>query len=116
MPGHRCGLPFDRHALRTTYITWMSPSGVEPRIAQQLAPHTDIRLTMQTYTDPRRLNTHAAVEKLPDCTATKTWPLERRVLPMLFPLYQIGTTGCPQWHLLAPTVRTGDVGKPRVGQ
>jgi site-specific recombinase XerD len=49
------GKSLDRHALRTTFVTWLSVSGVEPRTAQQLARHTDISLTMQAYTDPRLL-------------------------------------------------------------
>ena len=31
----------------------LSKSGVPPRVAQRLMRHSDIRLTMQTYTDPK---------------------------------------------------------------
>ncbi len=60
------GRTLDFHALRTTYVSWLSAAGVAPRTAQMLARHTDIRLTMRSYTDPRLLDGHAAVESLPD--------------------------------------------------
>jgi len=65
------GRSVDRHALRTTFITWLSKGGVSPRTAQQLARHTDIKLTMQNYTDPRMLDTASAVESLPDLDAAR---------------------------------------------
>lgn len=40
----------DFHSLRTLYITGLFRAGVHPRIAQQLARHSTIELTMQTYT------------------------------------------------------------------
>jgi len=60
------GRTVDRHALRTTFCTWLSSSGASPRTAQMLARHTDIRLTMKTYTDPILLDERSAVEALPD--------------------------------------------------
>ena len=51
------GIPFetpegvlDFHALRTSFITNLARAGVHPRIAQQLARHSDINLTMHVYT------------------------------------------------------------------
>jgi len=49
-------------------VTWLSAAGVHPRTAQTLARHTDIRLTMASYTDPRLLDLQAAVEQLPELT------------------------------------------------
>ena len=40
----------DFHALRTTYITRLQRAGVSPREAMELARHSDMRLTMKTYT------------------------------------------------------------------
>lgn len=40
----------DFHALRHTYITMLSRSGVTAKQAQELARHSDIRLTLGTYT------------------------------------------------------------------
>ena len=60
------GRTVDRHALRTTFISWLSASGAAPRIAQALARHTDINLTMQSYTDPGLLDKVGAIAGLPD--------------------------------------------------
>src|SRR5262249_5083570 len=47
----------DFHALRHTFITNLANSGVHPKVAMDLARHSDIRLTMSYYT-------HMALEKL----------------------------------------------------
>ncbi len=62
------GRTLDRHCLRVTFITWLSQAGVHPRVAQQLARHTDLRLTMQVYTDPHVLDLFGAVASLPTPT------------------------------------------------
>jgi len=69
------GASLDRHCLRKTFVTWLATSGAHPRTAQELARHTDIRLTMDTYTDPRLINTSAAVAKLPDLDPSDGEPL-----------------------------------------
>ncbi len=40
----------DFHALRHTFITNMVKSGISPKIAQSLARHSTIDLTMNVYT------------------------------------------------------------------
>ena len=55
----------DLHALRHTYGTLLSNAGVSPREAMELMRHTDLRLTMKVYTDPRIFNLAGAVERLP---------------------------------------------------
>ena len=40
----------DFHALRHTFITLLVASGAAPKVAQQLARHSDIRLTLDRYT------------------------------------------------------------------
>jgi len=55
----------DLHALRHTYGTLLSNAGVAPREAMELMRHTDLRLTMKVYTDPRIFNLAGAVERLP---------------------------------------------------
>jgi hypothetical protein len=45
-----------------TFISGLAAAGVHPREAQALARHSDIKLTMQTYTDVRLLDLHRAVE------------------------------------------------------
>jgi integrase len=63
------GRTVDIHALRTTFGTMLARSGVAPRTAQALMRHSDIRLTMGVYTDPKLLDTAAAVESLPSVVA-----------------------------------------------
>jgi len=60
------GRTVDVHALRHTFGTHLSKGGVAPRTAQAAMRHSDIRLTMNTYTDPKLLDVHGAMEALPD--------------------------------------------------
>ena len=55
----------DFHALRHSYITLLQRSGVHPKLAQELARHSDIRLTMNVYTHARLHDLAGAVEGLP---------------------------------------------------
>jgi integrase len=59
------GRTIDFHALRHTFGTLLSVGGVAPRTAQQAMRHSDIKLTMNTYTDPRLLDVARAVDALP---------------------------------------------------
>lgn len=55
----------DFHALRTTFITNLSRVGVAPALAQKLARHSDIKLTMGTYTQLDMAELGQAVDRLP---------------------------------------------------
>lgn len=44
------GAKVDIHALRTTFITRLVEEGVHPAVAQRLARHSDINITMRYYT------------------------------------------------------------------
>ncbi|HJZ57475.1 MAG TPA: site-specific integrase [Gemmataceae bacterium] len=59
------GRTIDVHAMRTTFGTLLSKTGTTPRTAQAAMRHSDIKLTMGVYTDPRLLDVRGAVEKLP---------------------------------------------------
>ena len=59
------GRTVDVHALRHTFGTLLSRGGVAPRTAQQAMRHSDVRLTMNVYTDPRLLDVAGAVDALP---------------------------------------------------
>jgi integrase len=69
----RAGIPYedgqrrvvDFHALRMTFITNLSLAGVSPQAAQRLARHSDINLTMNTYTQLGVDSQAGAVESLP---------------------------------------------------
>jgi len=54
----------DAHALRTTYISWLSATGASPRVTQALARHAS-GTTTERYLDLRLLDFDAAVERLP---------------------------------------------------
>ena len=48
-----------------TYITRLQRAGVSPRETMELARHSDMRLTMKTYTDAAALPLMATVRRLP---------------------------------------------------
>ena len=53
-------------ALRHTFISNLSQGGVSPKVAQSLARHSTINLTMDIYTHVQLHDERAALEKLPD--------------------------------------------------
>ncbi len=59
------GQRMDYHALRTTFTTRLSLMKVHPRVAMELARHSDLRLTMKTYTDCGQLPLREVMESLP---------------------------------------------------
>lgn len=59
------GLYVDFHALRKTFITNLARAGVSPKTAQVLARHSDINLTMNTYTMLEVYDQSVAVAALP---------------------------------------------------
>jgi integrase len=59
------GLVVDFHGQRTTFITGLARAGVSPATAQELARHSDINLTLGTYTRLTADELKVAVEKLP---------------------------------------------------
>ena len=59
------GRVVDVHAMRMTLATMLNKAGVAPRTAQEIMRHSDIRLTMSTYTDARLLNVTGALDSLP---------------------------------------------------
>ena len=59
------GQTLDVHSLRHTFATLLARSGVSPSVAQKLMRHSDIRLTMNTYTHLDLADTAGAVGALP---------------------------------------------------
>ena len=59
------GRTVDVHALRHTFGTLLSKTGTTPRVAKEAMRHSDIKLTMNVYTDPRLLDVRGAVDRLP---------------------------------------------------
>ena len=59
------GLSVDVHAMRHTFATMLTTSGVLPRVAQEAMRHSTIELTMKRYTDPKLLDIASAIESMP---------------------------------------------------
>ena len=55
----------DFHALRHSFISSLARAGVHPKIAQDLARHSSVELTMRNYTHTRLESRVEALEKLP---------------------------------------------------
>ena len=109
------GRQADFHALRLTFNMLLAQANVPPRTAMELMRHTDIKLTMGAYTDPRLLDTTGAVESLPAlgrgtdrqgavlrATGTDNSDAEPRELqgPLQYELQGTADSDC---HGLAPT-------------
>lgn len=62
----------DFHATRHSYITLLSRSGVGPKMAEDLARHSNIALTMNHYTHLELFDKAAALEGLPSLLAHQT--------------------------------------------
>ena len=60
------GNVFDFHALRHQFISNLAAAGVHPKTAQELARHSDIKLTMNRYTHVFRGELDKAIDLLPD--------------------------------------------------
>jgi len=56
----------DFHSFRHTTGTWLTQSGVHPKIAQDIMRHTDVNLTMNTYTHVLMEKKTQAIDALPD--------------------------------------------------
>ena len=59
------GRTVDVHSMRHTFATLLAKRGVSPGVAQKLMRHSDIRLTMNTYTHLDLADTAGAVAALP---------------------------------------------------
>ena len=59
----------DFHSLRHTFISNLARGGVHPKVAQTLARHSTITLTMDRYSHTTRGQLADALSKLPDLTS-----------------------------------------------
>jgi hypothetical protein len=59
------GRYFDFHAVRGQFISSLAAGGVHPKVAQVLARHSTITLTMDHYTHLDVLDVAGALDKLP---------------------------------------------------
>lgn len=60
------GQAVDFHALRHTFLTLLAAGGVHPKVAQDLARHSDVNLTLSRYSHTVLEQRSAAVEHMPD--------------------------------------------------
>jgi integrase len=60
------GRYFDFHAMRGQFISLLAARGVHPKVAQALARHSTISLTMDYYTHLDVLDVAGALDKLPE--------------------------------------------------
>jgi hypothetical protein len=60
------GRTVDIHALRHTFGTYLSLTGVAPKVAQAAMRHFSIHLTMNVCTAPTLLNVAGAINALSD--------------------------------------------------
>jgi len=58
----------DFHSLRHTFISNLAAGGVHPKLAQQLARHSTITLTMDRYSHVGLLDMNTALDSLPSIT------------------------------------------------
>ncbi len=99
------GRTVDVHAMRTTFGTMLSTSGTAPRTAQAAMRHSDIKLTMGTYTDPKLLEVRQAVERLPAFPPPGSEPTAADFV------HDFVQTGGPQGQFLASADMMGPVTK-----
>ncbi len=62
---HDDGASIDRHALRTTFVSWLEAAGVTGSAKRILARHAAVGVTERHYTDARLLDLWAEIRKLP---------------------------------------------------
>ena len=107
------GRTIDVHAMRTTFGTMLSTTGTAPRTAQAAMRHSDIKLTMGVYTDPKLLDVRQAVERLPQLGA-RPEPVARPsdgpgVGTGLESAHDCARTGDPQGQFLASADKMGRI-------
>jgi len=62
----REGRFLDFRSLRHTFGTNLAKAGVQPKVAQELMRHSDVKLTLNTYSHVGLDDLAGAVEKLPN--------------------------------------------------
>ncbi|MDR0363306.1 MAG: site-specific integrase [Planctomycetota bacterium] len=67
----------DFHSLRHTFISNLAKAGIHPKLAQDLARHSTIELTMKVYTHTKIESRLEAIDKLPVVTASAVLPLAK---------------------------------------
>ncbi|MBW2149353.1 MAG: tyrosine-type recombinase/integrase, partial [Deltaproteobacteria bacterium] len=61
--------------LRDSYVSWLALGNLHPKVAQELVGHSDIKVTMEIYTEIQREQHRQAVNTLPTFRASGTFDL-----------------------------------------
>ncbi len=101
------GRTVDVHALRTSFGTMLSVTGTAPRTAQAAMRHSDIKLTMGVYTDPKHLEVREAVERLPEFARSTSSACPAAVNPVTESVHDCARTGDRNGQFLAPAGTMG---------
>ena len=99
----------DFHALRHSYVSLLARSGVHPKLAQELARHSDIKLTMNVYTHARLHDLAGAVNALPPLLDVRTGPMESKATGTLGSDFRL-TPVCAKGDTPRDSVRLADTG------
>lgn len=73
-PVDAAGRVVDFHGQRTTFITGLARAGIAPAMAQKLARHSDVNLTLNTYTHLSVEEMATAMDKLSHLGSSPTTP------------------------------------------
>ena len=65
-------LTVDFHSLRKSFVSWLLASGANPRAVQELARHSDLKLTTKTYCSTELLPTRQSLLGLPPMKRAET--------------------------------------------
>ena len=105
------GRGFDFHALRHQFSSNLASAGVHPKVAQQLARHCSISLTLDRYTDLQSSDVANALQELPELPTTREthandeiWESAGQMARMWLHLL-MSFTG-RSWHTLAGSCRS----------
>jgi hypothetical protein len=103
--------------MRMTFATMLSRKGVAPKVAQIAMRHSDIRLTMQTYTDEKLFDVAGVLDLLPQMSHTATTNggnngiSESTTAEVLVPVL-VPTVGHQGHSESSAVTLTGDLGSP----
>ena len=80
LPSDSSGREADFHSLRHGFITYLVTANVPPKVAQMLARHSTITLTMDRYTHLGINDLAGALQRLTALPATTSWPTSQNDL------------------------------------
>ncbi len=89
------GQVVDFHALRHSFISMLATSGVHPKIAQQLARHSTITLTMDRYSHLQMNDLNQAVVSMPALLSSESQVLTGMEGPKNFTATKVCPPVCP---------------------